>query len=221
VEDVYFYAAYIPIVAYSIILHEIAHAVAALWSGDDTAKLMNRITLNPIPHIDLFGTVIIPGVLIMSTIVFKTPLVVFGWAKPVPVNPYRYRNPVRNDIFVSLAGVTVNLGLAFVFVLLLHLTHFKYVDGQFFVGDMNSRLFLYAAMLNGILAIFNLMPIPPLDGSHVLKYLLPREMRLAYERLAMYGMFLVFIFLMVGRELMYTMFYGLIRIIMFLCGHGW
>jgi Zn-dependent protease len=221
VEDVYFYAAYIPIVAYSIILHEIAHAVAALWSGDDTAKLMNRITLNPIPHIDLFGTVIIPGVLIMSTIMFKTPLVVFGWAKPVPVNPYRYRNPVRNDIFVSLAGVTVNLGLAFVFVLLLHLTHFKYVDGQFFVGDMNSRLFLYAAMLNGILAIFNLMPIPPLDGSHVLKYLLPREMRLAYERLAMYGMFLVFIFLMVGRELMYTMFYGLIRIIMFLCGHGW
>ena len=220
-EDVYFYAAYIPIVAYSIILHEIAHAVAALWSGDDTAKLMNRITLNPIPHIDLFGTVILPGILILSSILFKVPLVVFGWAKPVPVNPYRYRNPVRNDIFVSLAGVTVNLGLAFVFVLLLHLTKFEYHDGGFYIGDMNSRLFLHAAMLNGILALFNLMPIPPLDGSHVFKYLLPREMRMAYERLAMYGMFLVFLFIMVGREFMYAMFYGLIRIIMFLCGHGW
>ena len=211
-EKVYFYSAFIPIVAYSIILHEIAHAVAALWSGDDTAKLANRITLNPIPHIDPFGTILLPGILILTSIISKTPLVVFGWAKPVPVNPYRFRSPVKADIFVSMAGVITNLALAFIFVLLLHLTN---------INNMNWSLFFSAAILNALLAVFNLLPIPPLDGSHVFKYLLPKEIRPAYERMAMYGFFLVFIFLMVGRDLLHTMLFGLIRIIMFLCGHGW
>jgi Zn-dependent protease len=206
-EDVYFYAAFIPIVAYSIILHEIAHAVAALWAGDDTAKLMNRITLNPIPHIDLFGTIILPGILI----ILNTG-VVFGWAKPVPVNPYRFRRPVRDDIIVSLAGVAVNLILAYIFILLLHLTQ---------SGYMNQNLFLGAAALNIVLAIFNLIPIPPLDGSHVFKYLLPKEVRPKYEMLGFYGMFLIFIFLAVGGHLLGTVVMGAIRVLLFLGGHGW
>jgi Zn-dependent protease len=210
-ERVYFYAAFIPIVAYSIILHEIAHGVAALWSGDDTAKFANRITLNPIPHIDLFGTIILPGTLIIFGIVAGTPSpVVFGWAKPVPVNPYRFRNLVRGDIFVSLAGVLTNLMLAFVFILLLHAA-----------GGMNVLLFATGAGVNIALAVFNLVPIPPLDGSHVFKYLLPREMRPRYEALGFQGMFIVFIFLLVGRDLLHYVINKVFQLLLFLGGHGW
>lgn len=204
-QQVYFYAAFIPIVAYSIILHEMAHAVAALWAGDDTAKLMNRITLNPIPHVDLFGTIILPGVLI----IIGSP-VIFGWAKPVPVNPYRFRKPIRDDIIVSLAGVAVNLLLAYIFILLLHLA-----------SGMNVKLFIAGAAINIVLAVFNLIPIPPLDGSHVFKYLLPKEIRPKYEMLGFYGMFLIFIFLVMTGELLGTIVTGAIRVLAFLGGHGW
>ncbi len=210
-EEVYFYAAFIPIVAYSIILHEMAHAVAALWSGDDTARHAGRITLNPIPHIDLFGTIILPGTLIVFSIVAGAPSpVVFGWAKPVPVNPYRFRNPVRDDIFVSLAGVLTNLILAFVFILLLHVA-----------SGMNVMLFVMGAGVNIALAIFNLVPIPPLDGSHVFKYLLPPETRPKYEALGFHGMFLVFIFLIVGRDLLHYVIDKVFKLFLFLGGHGW
>jgi Zn-dependent protease len=221
-EDVYFYAAFIPIVAYSIILHEMAHAVAALWSGDDTAKLANRITLNPIPHIDLIGTILLPGILLVSSKIANpgAPPVVFGWAKPVPVNPYRYRNPVKGDLFVSLAGIITNLILAFIFILLLHLTDFTYYKGQFYGTQMNVGLFLSAAAINLLLAVFNLIPIPPLDGSHVFKYLLPREARAKYEALGFQGMFLIFLFLMIARPLLHTMVSGALRLFMILGGHG-
>jgi Zn-dependent protease len=218
--DVYFYAAFIPIVAYSIIFHEVAHAVAALWSGDDTAKLANRITLNPVPHIDPFGTILFPGILIVISFLsdMKYP-VVFGWAKPVPVNPYRYRNQVRGDLFVSLAGVITNFALAFIFVLLLHLTQWPTLMHP--QGDMNFRLFIAAAGINIVLGVFNLIPIPPLDGSHVFKYLLPREARAGYERLGQYGIFLIFMFLMLGRDLFGVLLDGAIKIFLFLGGHGW
>jgi len=221
-EDVYFYAAFIPIVAYSIILHEIAHAVAALWSGDDTAKFANRITLNPIPHIDLFGTILLPGILLLASRIANpgAPPVVFGWAKPVPVNPYRYRNPVKGDLFVSLAGVLTNLILAFMFILLLHLTDFKYFGGKFYGTQMNVVLFLSAAAINLFLAVFNLIPIPPLDGSHVFKYLLPQQARAKYAALGFQGMFLIFIFLMVARPLLHTLMAGALTLFMILGGHG-
>lgn len=209
--QIYFYATYILIVAYSIILHEIAHAVAALWSGDDTAKVMGRITLNPVPHIDPVGTILLPGILIVSGMLAGAPSpVVFGWAKPVPVNPYRFRRPVRDDIFVSLAGVVTNLILAFVFVLLLHIAE-----------GMNRSLFGYAAYLNIMLAIFNLIPVPPLDGSHVFKYFLPREARAGYEALGFQGMFLIFIFLLVARGVLCTVLVEAGRVLAFLAGHGW
>ncbi len=211
-EKVYFYAGLIPIVAYSIILHEIAHAVAALWSGDSTALHANRITLNPIPHIDPFGTILLPGLMIIMN-----TGIVFGWAKPVPVNRLNFRHPVRDDIFVSLAGIATNLILAFFFILLLHLTH---KPSPVYPGDMNYHLFRMAAGVNIVLAVFNLIPIPPLDGSHVFKYLLPRDVRPKYEMLGFYGMFLILIFLIAAGDVLGTVVMGAIRIFMFLGGHG-
>jgi Zn-dependent protease len=137
--------------------------------------------------------------------------IVFGWAKPVPVNRLNFRHPVRDDIFVSLAGIATNLILAFFFILLLHLTQ---------PGYMNYKLFYYGAAVNIVLAVFNLIPIPPLDGSHVFKYLLPRDVRPKYEMLGFYGMFLILIFLIAAGDVLGTMVTGAIRIFMFLGGHG-
>jgi Zn-dependent protease len=207
----YEYAAFIPIVAYSIILHEVAHAVAALWSGDDTAKLANRITLNPIPHIDPFGTILLPGILILSEMItgVSSP-VIFGWAKPVPVNPLNFRRYVRGDIFVSLAGIITNLILAFIFILLLHLA-----------SGMNVKLFVAGAFVNIVLAVFNLIPVPPLDGSHIFKYLLPREARARYQALGFQGMFIIFIFLIVGGRFLHYIFEVIFKLFLFVGGHGW
>jgi len=212
VEEVYFYIAYILVVAYSIIMHEIAHGVAAYKEGDDTAKISGRITLNPIPHIDLFGTIILPGVLILMQALSNGAGVVFGWAKPVPVNPLRFRHGVRSDIFVSMAGIIVNFLLGYMFILLLHIAP---------EGSMNERLFISAAAINIFLAVFNLVPIPPLDGSHVFKYLLPRDVRRKYENLGFHGMFLIFIFLMVGRGILSYLFFNVFFLFMYLGGHGW
>jgi Zn-dependent protease len=174
------------LILYSVILHEIAHAVAALWQGDDTAKLAGRITLNPIPHMDLFGTVILPIIIAITKVPF-----LFGWAKPVPVNPYRFRRLVLGDIIVSVAGVTVNFLLAIAFAALLH------------IAKPESVLFfalLYASAGNILLAIFNLLPIPPLDGSHLFKYLLKPGDRETYEAIGFYGTFFIMIVLVVfGR----------------------
>ena len=179
------------LILYSVILHEIAHAVAALWQGDDTAKLAGRITLNPIPHMDLFGTVILPIVMVITKVPF-----LFGWAKPVPVNPYRFRRLVLGDIIVSVAGVTVNFLLAIVFAALLHIAKPESL--------LYSALHL-ASGVNILLAIFNLLPIPPLDGSHLFKYLLKPTNREAYEALGFYGFFLIMIVLVVfGQSIFYA-----------------
>lgn len=171
------------LILYSVIMHEIAHAATALWQGDDTAKLAGRITLNPIPHMDLLGTVILPILIAITGVPF-----LFGWAKPVPVNPYRFRRPVLGDIVVSVAGVTVNFLLAIVFAALLHIAK---------PGSLLSVALFYASAGNILLAIFNLLPIPPLDGSHVFKYLLKPGDREAYEAIGFYGTFFIMIVLMV------------------------
>lgn len=168
----------------SVVVHEVAHAWQARREGDDTAERLGRITLNPIPHLDPFGSFIVPALLYLSG-----SGIFFGWAKPVPVNPMNYRQYVAGDIRVSLAGIVSNLILAALStVLMAALAKIQSVSG--ITGPAVEAGFIaleYGIMINLILAFFNLVPIPPLDGSHVLAHLLPREAAARYRQFGQYG----------------------------------
>lgn len=145
----------------SIIAHEVAHGIAALAQGDPTAKYAGRLTLNPIPHIDMFGSILLPAFLAMVS-----PGFMFGWAKPVPINPYNFRNQKWGEAIVAFAGPLTNLIIAAVFVLLVK---FAPISQSFAIFSA------YVVIINVVLAIFNLMPIPPLDGSKILFALIPQR----------------------------------------------
>lgn len=186
---------------FAISLHESAHAWSALRLGDDTASLLGRISLNPIRHIDPFGTLLLPAFLAFV----GAPL--FGWAKPTPVNTLRLKNRVRDNVLVSAAGPASNLlVVAGALLLLLLLRSVSPEAGRAVLavagfgpialgGSVMTPLvlLLYAFLIiNVILAIFNLIPIPPLDGSHVLAGILPDGIRQAYESVGQYGTLLLF-----------------------------
>ncbi len=176
----------IPVLLVSIIVHEVAHAWVALREGDDTAYMLGRITLNPLPHIDLIGSILVP-----LGLYFMNAGFLFGWAKPVPVNPRKYHDYRRGDIRVSLAGIAANLILATGFTLLAALlVKTAQLSGGALAGPMDVavRIAELGILINLILAFFNLVPIPPLDGSHVLYHLLPTRIGVAYRRLGRYGM---------------------------------
>ncbi len=160
----------------SIVLHEIAHGYVALRFGDRTAQRQGRITLNPIPHIDPIWTIVVPIVAYF----LSSGTFIIGGAKPVPVDPRNYRQPVLGDICVSVAGVAVNFLIAATMILMLNIVHLA--SGNF-GGSVAVYVLLHTALLNIVLAMFNLIPIPPLDGSHLFKYLLPRGLRNGYEKL--------------------------------------
>jgi Zn-dependent protease len=177
-----------PILLFSIVLHEYCHGYMAYLCGDNTAKQQGRLTMNPIPHIDLMGSIILPAILIFS----NSPFLI-GYPKPVPVNPNNFRDYKKHHIYVSLAGVSANLLLAMIFTLLLGL----YVN--LFSPDKNSvfiLMFMYGIQINVILAVFNLLPIPPLDGSWVLYHLLPRDLAAMYQKIFPYGFFIIIFLLM-------------------------
>ncbi len=179
----------IPVLLLSIIVHEVAHAWVALREGDDTAYTLGRITLNPLPHIDLIGSILVP-----LGLYFMNAGFLFGWAKPVPVNPRKYHNYRGGDIRVSLAGIAANLILAAGFTLLAALlVKTAQVSGGALAGPMNVavRIAELGILINLVLAFFNLVPIPPLDGSHVLYHLLPTHLGVAYRRLGRYGMLIL------------------------------
>ncbi len=154
----------------SIVLHEVGHAYAANWLGDPTARLEGRLSVNPLVHIDPFMSVIVPGLLVLS----GSPLL-FGAAKPVPYNPYNFRNQRWGEAIVAGAGPAVNILLALIFAAIVH------IGGG--AGASETFLFLAAQLvvMNLFLAFFNLVPIPPLDGSKILPRLLPRPLRMKYE----------------------------------------
>ena len=144
----------------SIVLHEMAHGYVALLFGDQTAKRQGRITFNPIAHIDPLWTIAIPAVAYF----ISNGTFIIGGAKPVPVDPRNYRRPVLGDICVSVAGVAVNFLIAMIMILMLNLVHI--VSGSL-IGSAAVYVLLHVALLNIVLAMFNLIPIPPRDGSHL------------------------------------------------------
>jgi len=181
----------VPVLLFSVIAHEYAHGYAALKQGDNTALMLGRLTWNPIKHIDPFMTVILPLMLWIA----HGPLL--GGAKPVPVNPRNYRNFKRGDIIVSLAGVFVNLLLAIACVILFVLVGL--IGRQLPVTEGSLGIFqamlIQGLSLNLVLIAFNLIPIPPLDGSHVIKYLLPASWALRYQQVGRYGIVILLILL--------------------------
>lgn len=166
----------------AITLHEAAHGYAALWRGDPTAKEAGRLSLNPIRHIDMMGTILLPGFLIASGAPF-----LFGWAKPVPVNFGRLKNPRRDMVTVAIAGPGTNLLLAIVSALLIHLAVLAPEPTQTWLLEMLKR----SVVFNVILGLFNMIPLPPMDGGRVAVGLLPLPAARALARLENYGMFLI------------------------------
>jgi len=174
------------IVFFSVICHEIAHGYVAYRMGDPTAWQSGRLTFNPLPHIDLFGTIILPLFLLLSGSRF-----LFAWAKPVPVNPAYFRNPRQGMMLVAISGPATNLVLALLLTLLLHLA-----------GSMMPVILMHsiaiAALINVVLMVFNLLPVPPLDGSRIVARFLRGRALWNYMRIEPYGMFIVFGLLFLG-----------------------
>jgi len=187
----------------SIVLHEIAHGWVALLFGDHTAQRQGRITLNPIAHIDPLWTIAIPVIAYF----LSNGTFIIGGAKPVPVDPSNYRRPVLGDICVSVAGVAVNFLIAVTMILLLNLVHP-------FTGNLSDSaavyVLLHTALLNIVLAMFNLIPIPPLDGSHLFKYLLPAEMRNSYQMLGRTGVGFIILIIIINIPGLWNIFSTLI-----------
>jgi Zn-dependent protease len=187
---------------FAISVHESAHAWMANRRGDPTARMLGRITLNPIKHIDPFGTILLPAI----GLYYQTG--VFGWAKPTPVDPRNFKNPVLDDILTSVVGPISNFVIATGSLMLLALISLSSPLGHRLINDMAVYqaglltppdsplvplvLFLYTMMwLNILLGVFNLIPVPPLDGSHVLRHFLSDPIRRAYDTFGMFGLLLL------------------------------
>ena len=187
---------FLPILIFSVIFHEVAHGWVALKCGDPTARDAGRLTFNPIPHIDPFMTILLPALLIFSGSTF-----IIGGAKPVPVNPYNFKRGERDNMLVALAGPASNILLSLIaFILSIGVIYLlKATGSQVFIAAF--RFLNVIILLNLILAKFNLIPIPPLDGSHILAYFLKGEAKIAYLKLRRYGFIILIGVIMLGGGL--------------------
>lgn len=184
----------------SVVIHEVSHGYAANWLGDPTARLAGRLTLNPLPHIDPLGSIIIPGILLLT----PAPFLV-GWAKPVPYNPYNLRDQKWGEAIVAGAGPAVNLFIALIFSLMIRFgVEFGPQTTSAFL-PMTGAVSAFTALaviivfINILLALFNLIPIPPLDGSKILKAVLPHNLAYSYQQfeqvMMQYGLIAIFLLL--------------------------
>jgi Zn-dependent protease len=195
---------------FAISVHESAHAFTAWRCGDPTAKMLGRVSLNPIRHIDIMGTIIMPAICLF------TGFPVIGWAKPTPVDPRNFGHEIRDDIFTSIAGPISNFLVATLAVICLILISLSSPQASMIVkaamlgypGISNSALvpisvLLYQGMvINVLLGVFNLIPVPPLDGSHVVRHMLSQRVRDIYDRVGIFGLILL---LLVGGNLLMAM----------------
>jgi Zn-dependent protease len=191
-----------PVMLFSVIAHEIAHGWAALRQGDNTALDAGRLSWNPVKHIDFFLTILLPLLTFYGSMAVGGTPMLFGGAKPVPVDPRNYRHPRRGDIIVSLAGVATNalIGLACLpLIVVAGIVGAEVPALQQTLGIVQAMLF-YGVLLNAVLIAFNLLPIPPLDGSHVFKYLLPRPLAIRYVQFGRYGLIVLILLLQFGHR---------------------
>lgn len=184
----YFTISIIPVLL-AITVHEAAHGYAAKHFGDKTAFFLGRITLNPLKHIDPIGTILIPGALLLLNAPF-----LFGWAKPVPVNFSNLRNPKKDMMWVALAGPASNFFMAIIWVILLNFTQSNQVNYSLFISGMCQ----VGIMINLVLMLLNLLPIPPLDGGRIAVSLLPNPWSYKLASLERYGMFILLFMIMSG-----------------------
>lgn len=187
---------------YSVVIHEVSHGFVAQSLGDDTARLMGRLSLNPLKHIDIFGSIVLPLLLLFSGSPF-----LFGYAKPVPYNPQNLRDQKYGPIKVALAGPASNLFLALVFGLMLRFFP------DFLPATLIPQLFAMIVAINLVLAVFNLFPIPPLDGHWVLMTLLPARYNAFKAFLYRYSIFLFIIFLILIYPILFPVVPGLFHLI--------
>jgi Zn-dependent protease len=187
VTSLLFYALEFAVIFPAIILHEISHGYVAYLLGDDTAKRAGRLSINPIRHVDPVGTIILP----ISMLILTNGAYFFGWAKPVPINPGRFRNQREGMLLTGAAGPVTNIALAAAAGLIVRLAGDSALLGLGALGITLGDLVAFFCRANLVLAFFNLIPIPPLDGSRVLQYFLPDSARDAYHSFERYGFFVL------------------------------